>query len=371
MRPDGDDGWRKSDPLSGEPLFCCCEFIDRHGHRSHLGDMSACDGVAMSLLTCTPLPLKRVLADMDDRIRVPMYNGALHVGCEGLLAIGLVPLLCSLAARGPLAAALVFAVLLPTLLIMHRTSLRLRRRSRFFAAWAVLSFVYGNLLFTLRFGEHVPFALWVLSAAMHIGAAACAAEARDPRKRPVYTPVRERSAWADELAAARAPLCEGAADESCSEVPAGSKRTDGEEEEADATSGAGPSGPSGGTRCALCGALVAGYDHHCIWLDTCIGAHNLSAFVRGLLCLAVATGVQAGCCLCLALRAERWGLEAVGAAYAALLCAGVLALLGSLAANLARGLTGHEARRMRREAVPLPPARCARFVQRVRPLLCP
>ena len=35
-------------------------------------------------------------------------------------------------------------------------------------------------MFTVRMGERVPFGLWLLSAVLHMGAAVCASEVRDP-----------------------------------------------------------------------------------------------------------------------------------------------------------------------------------------------
>jgi hypothetical protein len=233
----------------------------------------------------------------------------------------------------------------------------------------------GNLLFTVRMGERVPFGLWLLSAVLHMGAAVCASEVRDPLLKHsrggsplevVGNDSGEELLWESAEAMAEA---EETAEET---VEAAEEARGGASERARAFGNrAAAAGAAMGTRCVLCGATVVGYDHHCIWLDACIGAHNLGAFVRGLLCFAGATGVQAALCAQLAWDAQRWGLEAVSAAYAALVCLSCLALLASIGVNLARGLTGHEARRLRRQAKPLPPARCAQLVRRARPLLCP
>ena len=41
----------------------------------------------------------------------------------------------------------------------------------------------------------------------------------------------------------------------------------------------------GHVRCPICGRFTPGYDHHCVWLDLCVGSHNIGAFFRGLLLL--------------------------------------------------------------------------------------
>ena len=51
----------------------------------------------------------------------------------------------------------------------------------------------------------------------------------------------------------------------------------------------------------------------------------------------------------------RWGVEAVLAAYGALVALGVGALLASQADLLARSITSYEARQLRRRGQPLPP----------------
>ena len=126
----------------GRPLFCCCEFIDRHGKRSHLMDLSASDGLAESVMTCTPQPLRQVIADLDDRIRMPNYNGAVHLGFDGLLAVIAVPVLWLVATGGSSQAFFVFVALLPLLAFMHDAALVARRRSRFFCAWTTTSFAF-------------------------------------------------------------------------------------------------------------------------------------------------------------------------------------------------------------------------------------
>jgi hypothetical protein len=42
--------------------------------------------------------------------------------------------------------------------------------------------------------------------------------------------------------------------------------------------------PRDGAHCLDCGVCVAGYDHHCVWMGTCIGASNAKQFVRFNLC---------------------------------------------------------------------------------------
>lgn len=38
--------------------------------------------------------------------------------------------------------------------------------------------------------------------------------------------------------------------------------------------------PPGGAHCPDCNVCVAGFDHHCVWMGTCIGKNNFKSFVR-------------------------------------------------------------------------------------------
>ena len=312
--------------------------------------------------------MRRVLADVDDRLRLPQWNGAVHLGFEGALAVILVPVLGAVASIGPQVAALVLLASVPLLVTLHRHALRQRYRSRFFVAWSGMSFAYGNLVFTLRCGERVPFAAWLACAVLHLTAAVCASTARramlPPKERPpapddsgdegASVPLRlEESVQADMMATS---------DSAGGEGNGGSRSTQKGE---------------GVVRCALCGQRVPGYDHHCIWLDVCIGAPNMGPFVRGLLALATATALQAYLVGSLALQNRqhdgqvRWDVECVGAVYAGLISVAVCALLASICTNVSRGVTAREARRLRRIGSPLPPMQCQLLTRDCRSLLWP
>ena len=51
-----------------------------------------------------------------------------------------------------------------------------------------------------------------------------------------------------------------------------------------AFSGSAPTSPDDAprdvTRCKLCGRHVAGYDHHCLWIDACVGDDRIPIRIR-------------------------------------------------------------------------------------------
>ena len=46
-------------------------------------------------------------------------------------------------------------------------------------------------------------------------------------------------------------------------------------------------------RGALCDTELAGFDHHCMWLDASVAAHNHDVFLRGVLWLPLGAAPQA------------------------------------------------------------------------------
>ena len=336
---DGDD---KPTFYDVEPAFCCCEFIDRHGQRAHLSDAGACDRVINALLGCEAVALANWWADVDDRLRLPQYGGAVHVGLEGFMAALLLPILANIAAHGPWHALAVVLIVPPAVILLHLRSVRMRRRSRFFPSWTACSFVYGNLAFTILVGEHVHFGLWVACAALQLAAASCASTTRTPPPGNSYSTCAEADAAADEESGEDAVSSTATlvATEQSAAAPESWVRAD------------------GAVRCAMSGVWVVGYDHYCIWLDTCIGAHNLGVFARGCLALTGGVALQGVLCARHARARHVWGAEAVLALYAVVLVAGLLALLTGLAINLSRGVTAYEVRLRRRRSQPVPPMRC-------------
>ena len=348
-----------------EPTFCCCEFIDRHGRKTHLSDASACDEVIVGVFTCSPQACDKVLADCDDRIRLPQFNGAVHAGFDGALPVLLLPLMGNMAARGPIHAALLAIATPPLLVLVHLRTLRARRQPRFFLGWTVCTFWFGNIAFTLLVGEHVPFGAWLACAVLQGAAAVCASQTRTPPRNAYHGPTaddRTASSDSEEVSMGvdeKEVLIHSDASALLPLPAKGDGKGQIEGETVECASGSPHT-------CAFCGMCVAGYDHHCIWINACIGSHNHGVFLRGCTALLFALACQGSLCALQAIQRGRWGAEAVLAAYACLLCFGLLALLGAQALNFSRGLTAHSMRQLRRESKPVPAPSCAKLVKHLR-----
>lgn len=322
------------------PLFCCCQFIDRHGRTAHLLDLSFAD--RYSSICCAPECLHELAADLDDRLRLPQYNGAIYLGIEGALPMILLPILGAVAARGPLHTAMLLMLLPAVLSQLHLRALRRRHRSRFFVSWCGASVVYAHAAFTLRVGEHIPFAFWLGTTLGHVAAGLCAAAAREPPPEDACSSSAGECGVASELRPCKA---DGELEGGSAAVP------DDRPVEGD------PRWDRG--YCPLCRHSLRGYDHHCVWLDMCVGAHNRGLFLRGLLLLLATVAVEVVLC---ARRAEhvggvqrRWSLEAALTSYGLLGAIAVASLLAHQGWLVGHDVTAHQARLLAKHGRELPP----------------
>jgi len=151
--------------------FCCCEFVDRHGQQGHLADASALDKVLHGG-SCTLETLRGLVYDLDDRVRLPMHGGAIHLGFCGMVPLLALPVLGATATRSARdLARLAAAVPLALVVCAHFESYIGRR---FFQLWCACSLVLGHATLTFAVGEHVLFLGWLLASAAHMAAAVSA-----------------------------------------------------------------------------------------------------------------------------------------------------------------------------------------------------
>ena len=227
-------------PQSDEPL-CCCEYRDRHGHRATiLGFFCACDELdqaADRLLTGRGVSgeaFDELISEIDDRLRVPWFGGAWHIGVPGALPWMLLPWLLLIGGISARFLLLCLALTLPSLLWWHRRTLKLRRRTGLLYSWMLASLAYETCLYAiaLRFE-------WLAQSS-----AATAAFA---------TPL---------MLALLLLIIIRRVDPTCVEAIA----------DADAAT-------SRTHRCAVCGVRVPRYDHYCAWVDAPIGAANHRAYI--------------------------------------------------------------------------------------------
>ncbi|CAN7986700.1 unnamed protein product [Ixodes hexagonus] len=258
-----------------DDLFCCCEYETELGERSHLlaclCDCQAVDDTFERLVTCRPVPpffWSRISSTVMDRIRVPWFGGARRVEPDVLSAVVLLPTVLLLACQSWTVLLVTYSLLPVCLMLIHRRASKNKTRTKFFLSWTVTSLVVLLGVFQL---EVVPYLEILYSENFFLMAAvtfACVCGYL-VHSNPGYVG----------LAAAEIVKSSNAA-ASCS-VDLGYG-------EGDACTVCQMVRPARCSHCHFCGHCVLRRDHHCVWLDTCVGERNHRAFILGLGGLVVA-----------------------------------------------------------------------------------
>ena len=296
--------------------------------------------------------VRGLLGTIADRARVPWFGGARQVNCGAVAA-----LISLRAAR--LAAWLAPSDWAPwrlgvlggagaMLVGAHLLCLRLPWRTDFFAAW-VLASVWGIYAdFRVHVAPMLPRAeLWSAHAllALTLLSFALAVLRRPPGDRGGSGGGGDGGKGKGKGAAAAAAAADEDEDE---EMCALQQHGDDDERS---------------YKCRVCGGpAIVRRDHHCVWINQCVGAHNSRAFLAFVLAFGTlawyyawaalrvdsggggdAGGVVAALSHAWALaRAWRLPLPLVGALYAALGGAFAMALAAGQLMNISQGLTTHE-----------------------------
>mmetsp|Transcript_106688 Transcript_106688/g.299768 ORF Transcript_106688/g.299768 Transcript_106688/m.299768 type:complete len:414 (-) Transcript_106688:175-1416(-) len=268
----------------------------------------------------------RAVRDVDDRVRVPWPfgdGGALHLGLPGLLPPLILCPAAVLASRS-------FAGLVVTVVGMplfaysaHQRLMRLRRRNAFFLSWTLHSLGLGACAYMICFLDAIPPEANVFEVALAGTALVSLASAM----------------------AGPVTICAGADASTLAESRA--------------------------HRCAMTGAVVAGYDHYCTWVGSSVGWGNHRAylcFVVAVLatCVSVSicVSIHIGLCRLPTSNGETMSFGPKGALASLVACAyanessfalafvaylqivtiGVSALLMHQVSLISRGLTSYEKR---------------------------
>ena len=221
---------RSEDPL------CCCEYYSKEGERSHLLAL-CCDCVALdeavdSLVSgggVRPHLLPQILDTVEERLRLPWPGGAVRIPLGRTAPLVLVPGLVWLASLHLLTALLTFLVILPLLVLLSvRLVIKLRPDTKFFlycsySTAATLLYVY-EVKCVGTFWDLPKLISWWENLVLVAGMLG------------MFLSYRRLRSEFSQL------------------------------------------GETGGKMCRICGVTVAGRDHHCVWLDLCVGSSNLSSF---------------------------------------------------------------------------------------------
>ncbi|XP_006813043.1 palmitoyltransferase ZDHHC23-like [Saccoglossus kowalevskii] len=349
----------------GEPL-CCCEYRNVNGEKSHvlafLCDCQVVDETCDRFLKCQPIPEKNyklIQAVVCDRLRIPscLGGGAKRidelVDTSAILPVIVVPvaLFC---ASWNLYTTLVILFLLPLGALLHyRLVSRLKRRTMFFYSFGLVSvFFMGGVFYlclvpmgTLDDSEIVL--ATVLATLMFMS---FIVSKRTPGKLQRQNHGNNRQPTSP---SSNQVQCKGSGNEQMYT----NDDCRGHQLWCEFCQLWRP--PRAG-HCKVCQHCVHRLDHHCVWIDSCIGAHNHRSFILSLVfiiitgCYGIYLGVRSLCtyplyiftveCDNTAYRTRRTGLIYASCLYTSLTLLGFMMLLIQQLYLISHGITYREYR---------------------------
>ncbi|XP_023700938.1 palmitoyltransferase ZDHHC23-B isoform X1 [Paramormyrops kingsleyae] len=287
-------------PEPDDPL-CCCEYVDRQGDRQHMAacccDCEDLDQACDRWLKRQPQKadsLSRVIAVVTDRLRVPWLRGAKRVELSVVPPLVLLPVLLRLAALHFLVGMAVLTILPVLVLWYYYVTHRRKGRTLFFLSLALFSLAYMYYLFlteVLPRGDVGGAQLVTVTTGMVLTLISLARTKRDPGF------VKACPSDAHSTVTYYGRLSEqdeqSQSNGSCQVVAIASRA-------APPGQGTGPATQANGLKknwcptcrimrpprsghCRICSACVYRMDHHCVWINSCVGQANHRNFLLTLL----------------------------------------------------------------------------------------
>ncbi|XP_019967519.2 palmitoyltransferase ZDHHC23-B isoform X2 [Paralichthys olivaceus] len=279
-------------PEEDESL-CCCEYVNRHGERSHIAacccDCEDLDDVCDRFLkreSQKPESISQVTAVVTDRIRVPwLWGGARKVELSVIPPLILLPVLLHLAALHFLLGIVVLTALPGLVLWYYYVTHRKKGRTLFFLSLALFSLAYMFYLFVTEVfprGDIGPVQLSVVTVGVILTLVALVHTKREPgivRPKPddIHSTVTYYSPLAD-----RDHTANGGKQDVTMTAPnrTGSREQSGMELKESNQSNWCPVcravQPPRAGHCRICGVCVLRLDHHCV---CCVGQANHRSFL--------------------------------------------------------------------------------------------
>ncbi|KAM6900211.1 palmitoyltransferase ZDHHC23-B [Xenentodon cancila] len=279
-----------------EDALCCCEYVNRRGERSHVAacccDCEDLDDACDRFLKREPQKansLSQVGEVISDRIRVPwLWGGARKLDLSIIPPLILLPGLLHLAALHFLLGLVVLTALPGLVLWYYYITHYKKGKTLFFLSLALFSLAYMYYLFVtevLPHGDVGPLELAVVSLGVILTLLALFHTKRDPgivqpNKETIHSTVTYYSPLAD-----RDFSLNGGKQDVTMTV---ANRTGSLEHERVEQKEAGRKNwcavcrvarPPRAGHCRICGVCVLRLDHHCVWINSCVGQANHRSFL--------------------------------------------------------------------------------------------
>lgn len=283
-----------------EDTLCCCEYVNRQGQRSHVAacccDCEDLDDACDRFLKREPQKedsLSKVADVLTDRIRVPwLWGGARKVDLSIIPPLILLPVLLHIAAFHFLLGLLVLTALPVLVLWYYYVTHRKKGRTLFFLSLALFSLAYMYYLFVtvvMPRGDVGTIQLTTVTLGLILTLAALIRTKKGPGvvrpNQPVHSTVTYYSPPPDKYPSVNGRKYEvmlttkdqrGALDS----TEAGQKESSAGKNWCPVCRVVRP--PRAG-HCRICGMCVLRLDHHCVWINSCVGQANHLSFLLTLI----------------------------------------------------------------------------------------
>ncbi|KAF3703605.1 Palmitoyltransferase ZDHHC23 [Channa argus] len=280
-----------------EAALCCCEYVNRHGERSHVAacccDCEDLDDACDRFLKREPQKpesLSQVATVITDRIRVPwLWGGARQVDLSVIPPLILLPVLLNLAALHFLLGMVVLTALPGLVLWYYYFTHHKKGRTLFFLSLALFSLGYMYYLFITEVfprGDVSLVHLVVVTVGVVLTLLALIHTKRDPgivrpNQDAIHSTVTYYSPMAD-----RDPILNGARQDVMMTVTNRAGMLDAEVDLNESSrknwcSVCRVVRPPRAGHCRICGVCVLRLDHHCVCTALCFTCAWYSSIVTG------------------------------------------------------------------------------------------